>query len=72
MSELRFYNYEFEPIAIENEIISVYETVYFNDIGIFEARLNPYSKAFLKIINEPYLLVEDEGRLFCCNGKTGR
>ncbi len=69
MSELRFYNYEFEPIAIENEIISVYETVYFNDIGIFEARLNPYSKAFLKIINEPYLLVEDEGRLFVVTAK---
>ena len=69
MSELRFYDYEFRPIAIENNIISVYETVYFNKIGIFEARLNPYSKAFLKIINEPYLLVEDEGRLFVVTAK---
>ena len=48
MSEIRFYNYEFEPLCIETEIISLYKTVYYNKIGIFEARVSPFSKRFIK------------------------
>ncbi len=64
MSEIRFYNYEFEPITIEPDVISLYKTVYYNKIGIFEARVSPFSKAFLKILNEPYILAEEGGQLF--------
>lgn len=69
MSEIRFYNFEFVPLCIETEIISLYKTVYYNDVGIFEARISPFSKAFLKILNEPYLLAEEDKTLYIITAK---
>ena len=50
MSEIRFYNYEFEPLCIETEIISLYKTVYYNKIGIFA----------VSTYNTDYILVKEE------------
>ena len=69
MSEIRFYNYEFEPLCIETEIISLYKTVYYNKIGIFEARVSPFSKAFFKILSEPYVLAENDGICYVITSK---
>lgn len=69
MSEIRFYNYEFEPLCIETNIISTYKTLYYNNIGIYEARISPFSDCFLRLVDEPYILAEDEGMLFVITAK---
>lgn len=63
MSEIKFYDYEFNPIAIETEIISLNKTVYYNKIGSFEATVSPFSNSFFEILKEPYLIAEEGGRL---------
>lgn len=56
MYDIRLYNYEFELIHIEHNIISVNTTLKYNDIGTFEAHFPISSDITVKALNEPYLV----------------
>jgi len=56
MYDIRLYDYEFNLIHIEHNIISVNMTLKYNGIGNFEAHFPISSNITEKAINEPYLI----------------
>ncbi|MBR5157918.1 MAG: hypothetical protein IKW59_09155 [Clostridia bacterium] len=60
MEDIKFYDFEFNLLAIQNDFISVNWQIYFNDIGQFEAHFSNDSE-IVKIITGKQYIVAVQG-----------
>ncbi len=57
VSDIRFYDFNFQLLHTENEFLSSNWTVYYNDIGTFEAHFDLKSDALPVVMENDYLVV---------------
>lgn len=56
MADIRIYDWEFNLLHIEPDIISSNWSIYYNDIGTFEAHFDDTSGIVPIVLNNPYLI----------------
>ncbi len=60
MEDIRFYDFEFNLLAVQNDFISANWQIYFNDIGQFEAHFSNESE-IVKILTDKRYIVAVQG-----------
>lgn len=69
MEDIRLYDFEFNLLHIENDIISAYWTLKYNDIGTFEAHFELGSDIVPILLNNPYIVAVQGDKQAIITGK---
>ena len=68
--DIRFYDFEFTPLHVENQFISSNWQVYYNDIGTFEAHFDLKSDTLPVIMDNDYIVAVQGDQAAIIVGKT--